>query len=277
MYSPPSAIAYRGLLLLVFSAHACLSITSMGQEKSVSDRSSLPPEALEEPDVVREALVEWIETKRIISKELSDWEQEKEMLRPLNEVRKRETEELQAFVDAAGERAADLAAKRAALSDEESELKSFRGLVESRIGAMVKRLQPKLTSFPPPLRDQTEEAISSLEGPAEHIPLQNRVRSLLLILQAFNEFQSTISVHGDLLELDGELRQVDVLYLGMSRAFYVDESGKFAGIGLPAEKGWSWKEQNGLSSKIREAISIHSRDAAPAFVNLPLSNGRETK
>ena len=71
----------------------------------------------------------------------------------------------------------------------------------------------------------------------------------------------------------GARREVDILYLGMSQAWYVDAEAKYAGYGVPGETGWVWTEDNSIATSARSAIDIQARRATPAFVKLPLARG----
>lgn len=232
-------------------------------------------DGLPEPEAVQSTLEEWVETMRILSAEEADWKTEQQSLAALNEVRQRETAELAEFARAAGERVDEIAAKRAKFETDEAELKKFRREVDTRVTAMEIRLRPLISGFPPPLRSKVEESVVRIEEADVEAPLQNRVRDVLLVLQAFLDFQSEIHVEGDLREIEGQQRQVDVIYLGMARGFYVDKTNRFAGVGSPGPDGWTWTENNRLAAEVRSAIAVRMRESAPSLVELPLGPVQE--
>ena len=63
--------------------------------------------------------------------------------------------------------------------------------------------------------------------------------------------------------------EVEILYLGLAVAFYVDRAGENAGTGRPGAAGWEWSADNAIAGQVRRAIDIHSKSAEPGFVELP--------
>lgn len=225
--------------------------------------------------VLQKKTGEWIETRRLIGEEAAAWQAEKASLEDLNGIRANESAQLDEFVKAAGARVAELSAKKEALTKEQSDLRSWRAALDADLSKLESGLRPLLPRFPAVLREKVEESILRLEAAEADQPLQNRARDVLLVLQACVEFQNSITVDTEVREIGGERREVEVLYLGLNQAWYVDASGNLGGHGTPGGQGWIWTEDNSLAPRIRSAIEIQSRRATPAFVELPLSNGNE--
>ncbi|MEX2579984.1 MAG: DUF3450 family protein [Verrucomicrobiales bacterium] len=244
---------------VILLALACLVPTVRSQEPPV-------PAASE----VQAKLRQWVETRKAISAEKAEWEAEKATLAELNAVRERETDQLEDFVEAAGERVDELATQRGKFKEEEAELKTWRRRLEQRVEEFETRLRPLAGQFPPPLREQVEEALIRIESADPGVPLQNRARDVLLATKAWLEFHGSITVDSELREIDGKKREIDVLYLGMTRAFYVDKSGRHGGYGAPSGDGWQWTEDPSLASRVRLAIDVHARSETPRFVSLPV-------
>ena len=55
-------------------------------------------------------------------------------------------------------------------------------------------------------------------------------------------------------------------------AYYVDDSGKYAGIGVPTNKGWEWYEIKGIGSKIQSLVDMYEGNIDVRFVNVPSKN-----
>ena len=144
---------------------------------------------------------------------------------------------------------------------------------EMEINTLEQQIRPLLPRFPAPLRGKVEEALIRIESPDPDQPLQNRTRDILLVLQAYLEFQNSLTVESDIREIAGARREVEILYLGTSQAWYVDIDGKHSGYGIPADSGWTWTEDNSIAPRVRAAIDIQARRAAPTFVELPLARG----
>lgn len=243
----------------------------VAQEGS-GETGGIPAGGIPKAGDVQEALKQWVLTRQIISREKADWAEEKASLADLNEVRRREIRQLGEFSKAANLRVAEIDEKRKQFKEEEAALKAWRLELGKQISTLEKQLLPLIPLFPPPLRAKMEEVLARLEAPDPKRPLQHRIRDVLLVMGACLNFQSVISLDADIRSIDGEQREVEVLYLGFTQAWYVDRSGAYSGYGTPGREGWVWKEEPALATTVRRAIAIQSRQATPGFVTLPLSN-----
>ncbi len=221
---------------------------------------------------VQTALKQWVLTEQIISRERANWTAEKETLTELNNLRQRETAQLAEFTKAAASRIEEVDAQRKKFSDEEADLKFWRRSLAAKVASLENEIRPLISLFPVPLRAKVEEAVVRLENPDPNRPLQHRSRDVLLVTQAYLNFKNAITLDADIRNIDGEDREVEVLYLGVTQAWYVDRSGNYSGYGVPTAKGWVWTEESGLASSVANAIAVQSRRATPAFVKLPLLN-----
>ncbi len=232
-------------------------------------------EATELPSAVevRTKLEQWVLTKQITSAESAAWASEKANLGELNGLRRQEIEQLKAFAVAVGERVTELAGKQEAFVEEEKNLKTWRRELEATVADLESRVRAMIPVFPQPFRDEVTEAITRLEesDEAADAPIQQRARDVMMVLQAYQKHQNEITVLTEVREMGGQRREVEVLYIGLHEAWYVDASGRFSGVGQPTVTGWQWREDNGLASRVRQAIELQARRAEPAFVTLPIS------
>ncbi len=240
----------------------------VGQEADLSKLTKDLPQASE----VRTGLKQWVLTKQMISREQAGWEEQQQTLTDLNGVRQREIKHLGEFTKTAGVRIAEIEKKRKQFSEEEAQLKKWRRDLKAQITKLENELRPLLVIFPAPLRSKMAEVIGRFETADAQEPLQHRTRDVLLLMQAYLNFQNTITLDTDIRSIDGEDREVDVLYMGLTQAWYVDQTGEYSGYGMPGLKGWTWTEEPALATSIRQAIAIQSRQATPAFVRLPFFN-----
>lgn len=220
-------------------------------------------------DLVQSKLEKWVETKKAISKEKSDWEAKKATLKDLNEIRLTEIQQLGEFVEAAETRIAEIDEKRSAFSGEDKKLKTWRRELTNETAALETELRPLLNRLPPPLREKVAESAERVEASGSDTPLQTRVRDVLLILQAVMEFQNTVTVDGDVREVGGERREIDILYLGLSGAWFCDRTGSYGGVGKVTADGWQWVEDKRVAAAVRKTIDVHRRDLPPELVKLP--------
>lgn len=218
-------------------------------------------------------LKHWVETRRLIGEESARWQEEKATLEALNRLRETEIAQLEEFAEAGGERVAELAAQLEESVEEEALLKEWRRALDRRLVEIEDALRERAHRFPPPLRRQTEEALARLAERDATRPLQQRARDAFLVLETVATFHHAITHDVEIREVDGEMREFDLLYLGLAQAFYVDRSGTRAGRLALAEGGWEWREDNALAPRVSRALEIHQREAPPGFVALPLGGG----
>lgn len=223
------------------------------------------------PATVQEKIRAWVKTRKQIGEEAADWEAEKRSLADLNELRKQEIARIDELIAAAGERLKDADKQRTELLAEEESLRTWRASVEERLVKLEADLRAQLPKFPPPLRDKAGDAIARLEDPQPDTPLQNRYRDVLAILGEVGNFQNALTIDTELRDFDGAQVEVDVLYLGLAQAWYVDRTGRHAGTGRPGPEGWQWTADASLAGRVRDAIAIQRKLAPPAFVGLPFT------
>ncbi len=222
------------------------------------------------PAEIQEKIREWVRVQQLTIETENGWKEERQILQDFNGLRQKELEQISQTLAAAGERAEHYDAQLSKLETEGSDLRSARKKLESAIGPLEARIQSLLPTFPPPLRHKISESEDRLQQSDAKRPLQERYRDVLSILTEAANFDRQISLHTESREVDGEERELQVLYLGLARAYYVDRSGNFGGIGVPGPEGWTWTAQPALASSIQHTIAVHQRDANPALVRLPL-------
>ena len=44
--------------------------------------------------------------------------------------------------------------------------------------------------------------------------------------------------------------------MGLAGAYFVDDSGEYAGIGIPSKNGWDWPLLEGTGAKIKQLVNI---------------------
>jgi hypothetical protein len=266
-----SVIRFRNLLPLAL-IFALPAVMLCGQEAAAPAAAPVATPAVVDAALLQKKTGEWIATRRLIGEEAAAWQTEKNSLAELNAIRAKESAQLDEFVKTATVRIEELTTRKGTLAKEQTDLKAWRTKLEADLSTLEAGLRPLLPRFPAPLREKIEESLLRLESPEADSPLQNRARDLLLILQACLEFQNALTLHNEVREIGGERREVEVLYLGLTQAWYVDTSGEHSGHGVPGEQGWIWTEDPAIAARVRSAIEVHARRATPAFVELPLSN-----
>jgi hypothetical protein len=62
---------------------------------------------------------------------------------------------------------------------------------------------------------------------------------------------------------------VETVYVGLGAAYFVNDAGDFAGMGVVKPGGWEWITRSDLAPAIREVIGIYRNERSARFVSLP--------
>lgn len=213
------------------------------------------------------------EAKEAIAKESASWAEQKPLFENLIALREKEISEIDEFTGTARARIEEVTSKRSALDTEEAERKNWRASFEKEVLQLESSLREAIPLLPSPVTSKVGPALARLEADtsSDEVALQERFRDVLSILAAARDFDSRLTIDSEIRDIEGRRYQIDVLYLGLDHAWYVDESGKMAGVGRPTPTGWIWQEDKSIASKIRTAIEINRREIPPAVVSLPFS------
>ena len=61
------------------------------------------------------------------------------------------------------------------------------------------------------------------------------------------------------------------LYYGLAGAYFTNDSGNYAGTGIPGNDGWKWTENAAISGNIIDLIKTYEGAREATFVRLPVS------
>jgi len=223
--------------------------------------------------LVRAELEQWVETRRIISAELRDWDLGRQVLNDRMDVVRREIGALRARVSEAGASIAEADKKRAELAAANERLKESSASLDGAIARLEGRTRELLPQLPEPIRERVRPLSQALpaDPAATTIPLARRFQNVVGILNAVNKFQREIAVTSEVRTLsDGTRAEVTVFYLGLGHAYYASADGRAAGAGTVTAEGWTWASADEAASAIARAIAILKNEASAAFIRLPL-------
>jgi hypothetical protein len=227
-----------------------------------------------EVEETRSTLAKWVETRQMMARLKADWEQDRETLNSTIALFEAQKERLGASLAKLGgdnrQVAKETEEQGATLKHYESALEKL----EARVIGFEKRLKAAVPNFPPPLmaREQVFKILQLVpENPDNtKAPLISRVQNLILILKAVQEFNGDLHLENEVRSHGDKEVQVRTLYLGLGQAWFVDQSGVFAGTGGPSESGWSWREDPAIASSVQEAIAIYEKSQPAVYVALPV-------
>lgn len=220
----------------------------------------------------RETLAQWVQTRQLVSKTLTDWDADREMLGQTKVLFERE---LAAVAERLGKVSTNSSVADAERATAEAELKSFEaGLAKSRelVANLEREVRAIVPLFPPPLVETVQPLLNRLpENSAEtKAGVTERMQTVVALLNEADKFQNAVTVANEKrANAQGEQVSVDVLYLGFGAAYFVDGTGSVAGTGVPGAAGWSWTLNPGIGGAVQNAIAMYRSQKPAAFVGLP--------
>ena len=155
---------------------------------------------------------------------------------------------------------------RVQLTAEKEELAAGASVVEANIGALETQIKRILKTLPEPLIEKIQPLVRRLpENPANtKLSFGERVQNIVGILSQADKFNTTVTLTSDARAIDsGKTVQVSTIYWGLAMAYYVDDSGSYAGIGYPTADGWEWPRST--TQVHRSSKYWRSTTALPTF------------
>lgn len=214
----------------------------------------------------------WVETRRLISKEKRDWTLGKELLQERIQLVKDEIALLREQMQKADENISNIDKQRAELSEEKDQLDQAASAFEKTVASLEARAKELEKRLPDPIRKKVKMFRQAIpEDPANtELSLSLRFQNIAGLLIEVDRFQREITETNEVLPLgDGTRAEVKVVYVGLGHAFYVTMNGDAAGVGVPAEDGWSWTPANDAAPAITAALAILNGKEA-SFVQVPV-------
>ena len=250
---------HRGLLLFLLGA--CPATWSQ-------DRDSKFTEA-------RARIEKWVQTRQLIAGKQADWHVEKESNKQSIGLIQKELSLLDEKIKQSRQVRSEADAERRKLNQELGDLKSAAGVVEKVIWDMERDILKLSAQFPEPLKDRVSRARIRIPETRDDLKgryIAERMQNVVAILNEVDRFNSAITLMTEVrTDTSGKIRQVQTLYLGIGQAFFSDQAGSFAGVGVPGNKDWTWTPRPELGERIRLAIDIYEKLESAEFVSLPVT------
>jgi len=221
----------------------------------------------------RNVLGELVETRQIISQERSDWRTEQAILSDTVSLLTNELERLEQQIADLEESATVADEEREQLTAQRDALNAGSEAVIKNIGSLETQLREIAAQLPAPLADKIQPLTRRLPDDPENtkLSLGERVQNVVGILSQSGKFNSTMTLTSETQELDNEkLVQVSTLYWGNAIAYFVDDSGEYAGYGTPGDDGWEWTQLDEAGAAIRELLAVYDGSSDTIkFVEVP--------
>lgn len=222
-----------------------------------------------EPDAsvaeLRETISKIVDTQTLESKERTDWEARKAEFAALLELHRREVILLDEELEKSGQSAPGHDESAEAMKAEIASLKETRRAAAEAVARNVPRALALAKRFPEPLAKECETETASLSAWKSADEPREALQSILSLLAKAQQFDRRLTRSTEI--RDG--REVEVLYLGLARAFYADRN-QSAGVGEPGSEGWTWNTKPEIRAELIAAFDALDKKRPPAMVRLPL-------
>ena len=225
-------------------------------------------------DNTRNTLQQWVETRKIISDERSQWKVDQDTLQESIDLMKQELKTLDERIKQSEESTTQADKERQALTARNDKLKQASATVENAIGKLEAKVIAIAKYFPGDLSKKIEPLFKRIpkSGETAGLSLSERLQNIVGILSEVEKFNRTITVVSELQKLpSGDTAQVKTLYLGLAQGYFVDSSHNYAGILVPGPNGWETIARPELAGKIANAIAIYENEKLAEFVDLPIT------
>ncbi|MEY3395357.1 MAG: hypothetical protein RL346_1593 [Verrucomicrobiota bacterium] len=222
---------------------------------------------MEDAEVImlRETVSKIVDVQTRESEERLQWKSRKDELAALLELHARELALLDQELAKAGNSASGHEEATSDMKSKIGALKQTRMLTSEAVARNIQRINQIAKRFPSPLRKEAETELTNLERWKPSEEPRDALRSILDVLAKAEQFNRRLTRSTEILEG----REVEVLYLGLGQAFYMDRKDR-AGVGQPGTDHWEWKSKPEIRSELTKALEAIDKKRTPTMVNLPL-------
>lgn len=259
MSTPRFPIAVRAVL-------AALAVVLVSDGASAQD-------GVNGVDEFRARMEKWVEARKLISEEKSDWEVDRESLEATRDLLRQQKESLTASVAELEESSTAADEERRELLLQRGELQRARGVLADRIRSMEEEVLAIAPQLPAPLQEKLEPLLVQIPKDPESAKSQlgQRLMNVLGVLSQAEKFNGAATMVAETRALDAEQKvQVRTLYWGLGQAVYVDGQGVRAGTGRPGPEGWEFSEQPEFARDAKRLLDVYEGNAdVISFVKIP--------
>jgi hypothetical protein len=227
------------------------------------------PTAGQDPDAqvveLRETISKVVDVKSRASQEKGDWDGRKAEMAELLKLHRQELELLSEELEKAGSSAGGYDEKKREAEVELEQLKAARRAASEAVVRNRDRMLAMAKRFPAPLAKEAEVERVSLESWERGDEARDGLQAILGMVTKAEQFNRRITRSKE--ERDG--REVEVIYMGLGRAYYADRSGN-AGVGEPGVDAWEWVSRPELNGEVIKALDELDKKRPPELVELPV-------
>ena len=221
----------------------------------------------------RDTVAQWVQTQQLISRTRAEWESDREMLQQSKALFERELKSVQ---DEMGKQSTNSSVADAERLKLDADLKRSNEALEAargQISSLEGDLGKLLPLLPEPVLAGAQQLLNRLPADPANTKagVSERVQTVVSLLNEVDKFNNAVTVYTEKRRnAQGEDVSVETVYVGLGAAYFVNESGNFAGHGRPGNTGWDWTIDPALAGDVREIIRIYRNERTARFVPLPV-------
>jgi hypothetical protein len=220
---------------------------------------------------LQNTLQEWVSVEKTLSEEVNSWVIEQQLINDsLNVLRTQQAtfEERKAVAEETSSRAES---DRRALAEDRDSLAAVSTLMEERVRTFEAEMRSLVLLLPEPLAQEVSPVFRRIPANPDDttLGLAVRTQNLVAILSQIDRFNTTVTRVSEVRELEGGPREVTTLYFGLGAAYFVDQTGDYAGYGRPGANGWVWTTDRSLANSLRTLVAVYDGTREAQFVALP--------
>tara|TARA_B110000305_G_C19389100_1_gene613847 strand:- start:409 stop:1200 length:792 start_codon:yes stop_codon:yes gene_type:complete len=227
---------------------------------------------LHEVDQLRTHVEKWVETKQLISSESSQWKMDKILLKDTIRLLELDNEELDEIINDSELNSTVSAVKRAELETKQIDFKQLNTVLGDEIQQFEKQLFTVWQTLPISLKERLKNLAENWGDESEHQKKNSkRVLNVTRFMKEVELYNASVNLEKEILEIKGEpAREYQVIYQGLSVAYFVNDDGAFSGYGFPKDGAWHWVFRKDISPKVTNLIAMHEGKKRAAFIDLPV-------
>lgn len=214
---------------------------------------------------LRETIGKIVDIKAQTSEVKSDWAEQKDSMSALLDIQRRELELLNEELEMSGQSASGFDEQKNELNADLEKLKAARSQASEAVKTYLPRTLALTDAFPEPLAEEVKSEVLVLQSWDSSGEVRDALQSMLAIFGKAEQFNRRVTRSRE----ERDNREVEVIYLGLARAYYADRSGN-AGVGTPAKGGWAWSSRPEIHDEVVKALDELDRKRPPELVNLPV-------
>jgi hypothetical protein len=223
---------------------------------------------------VRAGMEQWVQTRQLISKTKSDWDSEREMLLQTKALYEREIASIDDQMGKVSTNSAQVDRDRAALELELTQSNATLDHAKTLVAGLEAKVRALAARAPGPLAETLQPLLNRLpqDSGASKAGVPERLQTVVSLFNEIDKFNNSISITSEKRRNDrGEEVAVESVYVGLGAAYFVNQTGDFAGSGEPTSDGWQWTIDAKLAPQIREVVRIYRGERTATFVLLPVN------